>query len=129
MAAVRTWSAESLAQRVGDAPCRVFLQDAASRRRSWDRGTDVLDLPFDEYLERMKTEPLYLNNATELVHACPELLDDLELRHLRRFTDPRSSWDELITTTFSSERGTSSPSFTPRSGATSSSTWSGGSAG
>lgn len=98
-AAVREWSAGSLRERLRGVPCRVFVQDAESRTQSWNVGTGMEELPFESFLDRMADEHLYLNNATEVFAARPELVHDLALHRIRdTLTDPRSTWDELVTT-------------------------------
>lgn len=97
-AAVRGWTEARLEAVLGDVDCQVYVQDADSRLRSWDVGTKLERVTFREYLRRRRTEPLYLNNSTELFLARPELLDDLDLGALRdRFHTPGSTWDELVT--------------------------------
>lgn len=97
--AVTQWSKDHLRAALHGVQCRVFVQDEASRTRSWDQGTGLIDVPFHEFVDRMATEHLYLNNATEVFLARPELVEDLQLERIRRdLTTPGSSWDELVTT-------------------------------
>ncbi|MCB9743496.1 MAG: cupin-like domain-containing protein [Alphaproteobacteria bacterium] len=96
--AARSWSEARLREALGEVRCLVFLQDASSRARSWDQGSELVELSFAEYLDRRLAEPLYLNNSTELFLARPELAEELPLQALReRFHTPGSAWDELVT--------------------------------
>ena len=96
--AVQTWTEERLRTELGDVDCHVFVQDESSRKESWDKGSQLELVRFAEYLDRRGSEPLYLNNSTELFLARPDLLDELDLPGIRgRFHTPGSSWDELVT--------------------------------
>ena len=90
-----------LGEKLGDSLCSALKYKTETITEGWDRGADVVTLPFREYLQRMTSERLYLNNSTDIVQSCPELLDDLDLDRIRQaFTDGDSGWDELITTNF-----------------------------
>lgn len=96
--AARRWTEESLRDSLGDVACSVYVQDEESVTRSWDLGTRMESVTFAEYLDRRRTEPLYLNNSTELFLARPHLVDELPLQTLRgRFHTPGGTWDELVT--------------------------------
>ncbi|MEL6342153.1 MAG: cupin-like domain-containing protein [Myxococcota bacterium] len=98
MPAVQRWTEARLRQELGDVPCMVFIQNASSRQESWDRGTQMEQVRFSEYLDRRRNEPLYLNNSTELFLARPDILEELQLKQIReRFHTPGSRWDELVT--------------------------------
>ncbi len=94
------WTREQLATRLRGQTCAVVAFDDNSRMRAWDSGVTFNQMTFDSFLERMADEDLYLNNSTEIVETCPELLEDLKLTTLRQFTSPGDTWDELLTTNF-----------------------------
>lgn len=94
------WRRERLCQRLRDRTCAVVAFDEASRMAAWDTGVDFVKMDFESFVARMASEDIYLNNSTELVEACPQLIDDLRLSSLHQFLRPRSRWDELLTTNF-----------------------------
>ena len=97
--AIRLWTPDYLRQRMGEHTFTILGGTPDPRRFPTDTRWDVERMTFSEFLERMPSEPLYLNNDAIWVEACRELLDDLPLPEIRaRFNHPHSSWDELITT-------------------------------
>ncbi|MFT4623688.1 MAG: hypothetical protein ACI8PZ_002344 [Myxococcota bacterium] len=101
MRAVNTWTPEFLVGKLGEAPCNALKYEHETVTEGWDKGAEVVTLPFREYIERMADERLYLNNSTDIITSCPELIDDLELDRIREmFTDSAGGWDELVTTNF-----------------------------
>ena len=100
-AATRTWTPTLLADRLAGQRCAVLVYDAETFDRGWDVGARLTQMDFGEYLRRMPDEALYINNSTELVTMCPELIDDLELPAIREALLPDSAgWDELVSTNF-----------------------------
>lgn len=99
--AVKRWSLDFLRARLGPHPCAVLLLDEQVRARDWDVPAPLVHMSFDEYFDRMTTEPLYLNSSTKVATCCPELMDDLQLERIREtFCEPGASWDELVLTNF-----------------------------
>lgn len=99
--AVKRWTPDYLRERLGGTTCAVVVYDEETRLRSWDKNLELAQMDFGEYLTRMVHEDIYINNRTEMVESCPQLLEDLELHRIHdTFTDPSSRWDELVTTNF-----------------------------
>ena len=88
-----------LRQQLQGKKCAVVAFDEVSRMRAWDSGVAFASMAFEEFLERMPHEDIYLNNSTELVEACPEILRNLDLHAIQKLLRP-VCWDELVTTNF-----------------------------
>jgi hypothetical protein len=97
--AVQLWTAEYLRERMGEHTFTILGGTPDPDQSPSDTRWDAERMTFAQFLDRMPLEPVYLNNDAIFVEACPELVDDLDLPLIReRFNDPRSSWDQLITT-------------------------------
>jgi len=97
--AVQTWTESYLRQKLGEHTFTFVGSEVDPAQRSNDTRWGVERMTFSRFLDRMSSEPLYLNNDALFAEACPALVADLELPEIRaRFTDPRSRWDQLITT-------------------------------
>ncbi len=94
------WSEARLRARLAGRDCAVIRYRPETFERGWDVGAALERVDFGEFLDRMKREPLYLNNSAELLAACPELVDALELGRVRRRFLPGgdAGWDELLST-------------------------------
>jgi len=90
--AVSRWTPEYLAEVVGDTVVPVIDQGAN------DQGayaTDLIALPFREAIRRLQTEPLYINNASGVFLACPDLEADLDLDTLSGRLEPGRRDDRI----------------------------------
>lgn len=98
--AVRSWSVETLSERLPEEPCTVVEMDAETLRAAHASRRLLHTMSFAEFARRMRSgEPLYLHNSTEFAAHSPELVDELGLERVRgSFTDPTSTWDELFST-------------------------------
>lgn len=97
--AVQAWTREYLREKLGKHVFTFVGGALDPEQSSNDTRWGVERMTFARFLERMSSEPLYLNNDALFAEACPDLVDDLELPEIRsRFNDPRSRWDQLITT-------------------------------
>ncbi len=94
--AVKRWSAEHLVERLGSTPCTVVEMDDAAMARPHDSKRVLHRLPFDEFVRRMREEPLYLHNSSEFAEVSG-LLDGLGIERINsRLCDPESTWDEIF---------------------------------
>lgn len=94
------WSEQMLRARVGGATVTVMNMKEDAERNGWDVGNEHVKLTVAELLDRIPEERLYLNNSTELFVDHPDLMAELQLDRLSRFTTPDGTWDELLTTNF-----------------------------
>lgn len=97
-AAVREWTAERLAARVGPLPIVAAEMDRSPGTRvAISKGLTLHEMPLTEFVERMRDEPLYLHNSSVLTDACPSLLEDMELDRIRQtLCDPDEPWDPIF---------------------------------
>lgn len=99
-AAVRSWTVESLSERLPAEPCTVVEMDSEALKAAHASRRLLHSMPFSEFVRRMRDgEPLYLHNSTHFAAQDSGLVDDLGLERIQEaFTDPTSSWDELFST-------------------------------
>lgn len=94
--AVRTWTREQLAERMGDHQFVVGVVDEHTCRTGWDTGMPMRPMAFRDFLARMDNERIYLNNSTEMTIAFPELVDELGRELLMsQLVGPTGGWDPL----------------------------------
>lgn len=99
--AVRTWSADRLAERIGPIPITAAEVDTASAAEIAESGRTLHEMPFTDFVRRMHHEPIYLHNSSTLTNEHPELLDELDLPRLREtFGDAHSNWDSIFAAAF-----------------------------
>lgn len=93
--AVKAWSADHLAGRVGDVPVGLDGENSPSQA---ELVRHTYEIPFAEFVRRMREEPLYVFNCGDLTSACPALVDELELDRVRTLlNEPDDTWDPLFT--------------------------------
>ena len=99
--AVKTWTEDVLRERLRGQMCSITYTDA-ERRKTWvDDGFATTKIPFEEFLDRVPHEDMFIGNSDELVRLCPGLVDDLELSRIyETFSAPNSRFDELFTAGF-----------------------------
>jgi len=94
--AVQRWTRASLRARLEGHRCTVLRWDQDTDSREWDLGAKYQELAFSEFFDRMASERMYLNTSPELVTACPDLTDDLDLPRLASLVStPGATWDEF----------------------------------
>ena len=82
--ATRCWTDQTLRTRFDGRDCTVLRFDSD---QDWDTGAPTERMPFGDYLDRMRSEPLYLNSSTEL--ASEPVLQALGLDRVLGLRDPR----------------------------------------
>lgn len=97
--AVTRWDADYLRRHIGEETFTFVGGTPDPSRPERDTSWDAERTTFAAFLERLPDEAIYLNNDSSFAHRCPQLLEDLDLACVRtRLNDPRSDWDELIST-------------------------------
>lgn len=94
--AVRGWTADHLAARIGDKEVTVVEMDHAAFTRTHELKRTLHRMPFDAFVGRMRTEPLYLHNSSEFAEDA-DLLGELGIDRINAgLCDPDSTWDQIF---------------------------------
>ena len=92
--ACQLWTPEHLVELLGEE--KVPVLDSRAAAPTGDRSHGMLLLTLKEYLDRMASERLYLNNVTRLFNSCPQLIEDLELGRVLSLLPPGTDDDDRI---------------------------------
>lgn len=97
--AVQRWTPEHLAQRLRGERCTVVEMDDAAMASPHASRRVLRELDFEDFIDRIDDEPLYLHNATAFASQRPELLGELPLQALLgSLAGSPSGWDGLFAT-------------------------------
>ncbi len=92
------WSREALVERLGDTPVQVYRQDRRSIVEGWDIKSAAESWAFSDFVQRMGSEALYLNNSVTPFARSPGLIDALGLERIRALGSPGAPGGGLVAT-------------------------------